>query len=80
MDKRLKRRANLLYRLRKKQVRVSTQERTIYSSHGYAERVKGLRQARALIAEYGFVIQTSFWGTEKDGKDLETVGRIFMEN
>lgn len=52
--KKLKRRANLLYRLRKKGVRCNTRERTIYYPHGYTPgecRIQRLRQ------EYDFKIQ-----------------------
>jgi hypothetical protein len=60
VDKRLKRRANLLYRVRKKGASVSTRERTIYVREGDIEVVKGFRQIPALMGEYGFVIQLSF--------------------
>jgi cytosine/adenosine deaminase-related metal-dependent hydrolase len=55
MRKVLKRRANLLYRLRKKGVRCNTKERTIFFP--YATEPEGVRQISRLREEYGFVVQ-----------------------
>jgi hypothetical protein len=60
VEKRLKRRANLLYRARKKGVYAITKERVFHASIAGAERLSGIKQVRALIKEYGFVIQLEF--------------------
>lgn len=52
--KKLKRRANLLYRLRKKGVRCDTRQRTIYYPYG---QTPGERQIQQLRQEYDFKIQ-----------------------
>lgn len=55
MDKRLKRRANLLYRLRKKGVRCNTKAREI--SFPYGEDPDRVVQIRRLREEYKFSVQ-----------------------
>jgi len=52
---RLKRRANLLYRIRKKNIRVNTRTQTIYTVYG--EPVPDIARIRPLTQEYHFVIQ-----------------------
>jgi hypothetical protein len=53
-EKRLKRRANILYRLRKKGVRCSTGERTIYYPYG---KVPEECQIGRLREEFDFKVQ-----------------------
>jgi hypothetical protein len=60
MEKRPKRRANLLYRTRKKGVRVDTKERTFPIQGAGVEWLLSIKQVRAPIKEYGFVIQLEF--------------------
>ncbi len=55
MDRILKRRANLLYRLRKKGVRCGTKEKTIYFPYG-GEPEK-VAQITKLCREYNFIVQ-----------------------
>ena len=55
MDKRLKRRANLLYRLRKKGVRCDTKAREIYFA--YNKDPMKVIQIKRLCKEYYFNIQ-----------------------
>lgn len=55
MDKRLKRRANLLYRLRKKGVRCDTKAREIYFA--YDKDPMKVIQIRRLCKEYNFNVQ-----------------------
>lgn len=55
MDKKLKRRANLLYRLRKHGVRVDTKQKTIFIP--YLEDPYQFVQAKHLAKEYFFNIQ-----------------------
>ena len=55
MDKRLKRRANILYRLRKKGFRCNTREMTIFISQGCDP--DAVLQMRQLRSEYHFVVQ-----------------------
>jgi len=56
MDKRLKRRANLLYRLRKKGFRCHTKERVIYCPYGGGD-PRQVVQVDCLEREYHFRIQ-----------------------
>jgi hypothetical protein len=56
-EKKLKRRANLLYRLRRKGVEVVTKERTIHCRQENLERVRNIRQTKILMIEYGFAIK-----------------------
>lgn len=55
MDKRLKRRANLLYRLRKKGVRCDTKAREIYFA--YDKDPMKVIQIRRLCNEFNFRVQ-----------------------
>lgn len=56
MDKRkYKRRANILYRLRKKNIRCNTRDRTIFYPIGLDH--KEILQIRRLLAEYNFAVQ-----------------------
>lgn len=55
MEKKLKRRANLLYRLRKKGVRCNTRGREI--SFPYGENPDNVVQIRRLREEYNFSVQ-----------------------
>lgn len=55
MDKKRMRRKNLLYRLRKKGVRVDTGRRCIYLPHG--SEPDHIVQVRRLRKEYDFVVQ-----------------------
>ncbi len=55
MDKRLKRRANILYRLRKKGVRCDTKARVIY--YAYGEEPMAVPQIRRLHKEFNFNVQ-----------------------
>lgn len=55
MDKKQKRRANILYRLRKKGIRCSTREREIYFPYG-KEPMKVV-QVRRLCDEFNFRVQ-----------------------
>nr|DAS75204.1 MAG TPA: hypothetical protein [Caudoviricetes sp.] len=56
MDKRkYKRRANILYRLRKKNIRCNTRDRTIFYPIGLDH--KEVLQIRQLLAEFHFVVQ-----------------------
>lgn len=55
MDKKQKRRANILYRLRKKGIRCSTREREIYFPYG-KEPMKVV-QVRRLCDEFNFKVQ-----------------------
>lgn len=55
MRKKTKRRNNLLYRLRKKGVRVSTRERTIFIRHDGCP--SEFIQIRHLCREYHFYVQ-----------------------
>ena len=55
MDKKQKRRANILYRLRKKGIRCSTREREIYFPYG-KEPMKVV-QIRRLCDEFNFKVQ-----------------------
>lgn len=55
MDKKLKRRANILYRLRKKGFRCSTREREIYFPYG-KEPMKVV-QVKRLCDEFNFKVQ-----------------------
>ncbi len=55
MDKRLKRRANILYRLRKKGVRCDTKARVIYYAYGKEPMV--VPQIRRLHKEFNFNVQ-----------------------
>jgi hypothetical protein len=57
-DKR--RRANLLYRLRRKGVEAHTKTRTIYCKPSEMERVKEIGQVKRLSEEFGFAIQLGF--------------------
>jgi hypothetical protein len=51
----LKRRANILYRLRRKGVRCDTKNRTIF--YPYGQRPDDVIQIERLRAEYNFVVQ-----------------------
>lgn len=51
----VKRRANLLYRLRKKGVRCDTRQRTIY--YPYGANPEGVIQIKRLREEYHFDVQ-----------------------
>jgi hypothetical protein len=53
--KQLKRRANILYRLRKKGVRVQTRQRTIFYAHG--ESPDHILQVKQLRSEFNFHVQ-----------------------
>lgn len=55
MDKKLKRRANLLYRLRKKGVRCDTRAREIYIA--YNKDPMKVIQIRRLCGEFNFKVQ-----------------------
>lgn len=55
MDKKRMRRKNLLYRLRKKGVKVNTRERCIYLPYG--SEPDNIAQVRRLRREYDFVVQ-----------------------
>jgi hypothetical protein len=55
VDGRLKRRANLLYALRKKGVRCDTRRRTVFFPYGGD--FGGVCQIRRLKEEFGFVVQ-----------------------
>lgn len=56
MDKRkYKRRANILYRLRKKNIRCNTRDRTIFYPIGLDH--KEILQIRQLLAEYNLAVQ-----------------------
>ncbi|MDR2626582.1 MAG: hypothetical protein LBC40_00935 [Dysgonamonadaceae bacterium] len=57
---RLKRRANLLYRLREKGVRVNTKERVFFIMDAGLEWLLSIKQVHTLINEYGFAIQLEF--------------------
>jgi len=56
VDKRTKRRDNILYRLRRRGVRCSTRGRTIYVPAGTD--TAPIPQVRRLCAEFGFAVQT----------------------
>jgi len=56
--KKLKRRANLLYRLRKKGVRCNTKQRTIFLPNGYE--IQDICQIQRLRKEFYFVIQFEY--------------------
>ncbi|PXZ44934.1 hypothetical protein DMB45_00350 [Sanguibacteroides justesenii] len=51
-----KRRANILYRLRKKGIRCVTRERTIF--YPFGENPYDILQIRQLLSEFNFVVQT----------------------
>lgn len=55
MDKKLKRRANILYRLRKKGIRCNTKEREIYIVYG--KDPLEVIQIRRLCGEFNFRVQ-----------------------
>lgn len=55
MDRRLKRRANILYRLRKKGVRCVTRERVIF--YPYGKDPMAVVQIVRLCREFGFGVQ-----------------------
>lgn len=55
MDKRKRIRKNLLYRLRRKGVRCSTNEKTIYFPYGGDP--MSVVQIRRLCSEFGFYVQ-----------------------
>ena len=55
MEKRLKRRANLLYRLRKKGIRCNTKAREIYFA--YNKDPRKVIQIRRLCKEFNFNVQ-----------------------
>ena len=56
MDKqKYKRRTNILYRIRKKNIRCNTRERTIFYPFGLNP--YDILQIRQLLAEFNFVIQ-----------------------
>ncbi len=55
MDKKSMRRKNLLYRLRKKGVKVNTRERCVYLPYG--SEPDNIAQVRRLRREYDFVVQ-----------------------
>lgn len=54
-EKLLKRRANLLYRLRKKKVKVATKDRTIF--YPYGENPERHIQIKRLREEFNFQVQ-----------------------
>ena len=51
----LKRRANLLYKLRNKGINCDTRKKTIFCD--YDKDIREISQARKLIAEFHFVVQ-----------------------
>lgn len=55
MDKQHKRRANILYRLRKKGVRCDTKAKEVY--YPYGENPNAVVQIRRLREEYNFSVQ-----------------------
>jgi hypothetical protein len=55
LSRNLKRRAGMLYRLRRKGVRCDTRKRTIYYPYGYDP--LEIRQARILKNKFGFTVQ-----------------------
>jgi hypothetical protein len=55
IKKKLKRRANLLYALRKKGIRCDTRQRTVFFPYG--ESSEGICQIRRLREEFGFAVQ-----------------------
>lgn len=55
MDKRMKRRSNILYRLRKKGVRCITKERVIFFAYG--KNPMEIIQIARLCREFGFSVQ-----------------------
>jgi hypothetical protein len=57
MNQRLRRKANLIYRLRKKNVvyKVETKKLTIYTEYGF--NYNSISEIRSLMKEFHFVIQ-----------------------
>lgn len=54
--KKYKRRTNILYRLRKKNIRCNTRERTIF--YPFGKNPYEILQIRQLLSEFNFVVQT----------------------
>jgi tRNA U55 pseudouridine synthase TruB len=55
-----KRRAGMLYRLRRKGVAVDTKERTIHCNECVLKHIKEIKQVKCLMSEFGFGIQLKF--------------------